>query len=413
MLSFVLLVALAFPTALPRNGVAPAPALPSQGKAKADAPADARPEDEPFLARGLVKDPFGNWVTPEERARFDAGWTRQDLVWIAPDDAARVDQGLWRCGDEWLATAEADRYHAELNRWWIVPSDHFVLMTTCPRSIVPRALEHLEHAWRDLARIYTVYPSEKPRVLLLRSARQYNEFSVGRRTRENPATDLRGMASVHGAYFADFWFDLSRVEEGIIEFNGVGVAFWDQEDETLGRSGPLFLRHAAGLSYAEAIDPSPNALESIASGAEAFERAFWDEKLLPRWFRYGAATYVERYYVDPWAGADLEPTWTRTWSVDNLKNRGGLEKLDTVFELEIGPDDVETGERRLNETGLLVWFLLEGGCAPVDRQFVKVHEALAKWKDDEKNAKDVEKAFTALEKTLKKNEKAIKAFAKL
>ena len=146
--------------------------------------------------------------------------------------------------------------------------------------------------------------------------------------------------------------------------------------------------------------------------AQAFAGGFWDEKKIPSWLRYGAATYVERYFKDSFVGPDGDPLWARKWSLQNLANKGGLDSLDSIFEMRLSPDDHDGSAKRLNQSGLLVAFVLDGECPPVVKAHGKLKAALKAWKKNpSKGASAVTKAVTGLEKAIDKNSKALRAFA--
>lgn len=48
-------------------------------------------EDVPFLAKGLVKDDLGNWVSGEVAQRLKEGYVKQDLEWIPPAEKENIE----------------------------------------------------------------------------------------------------------------------------------------------------------------------------------------------------------------------------------------------------------------------------------------------------------------------------------
>jgi len=364
------------------------------------------PADLIFLERGLTRAEDGTWVTAEEREKLAAGWVRQDTLWIRPDEREQVDQGLWKCGEEWLSLEDANAYHRQLDSWWRIPGERFELWSTCDRDLAQKALLHMDIAYRDLARIFGVHLIERPVVLVLRSPAQYAEFSRGEEG--SFGKNMLGLDSLSGAYFADLW-----VKDG--KFVGAGVAFWNRDDPTEDRFGSLWARHAAGQSFVEAIDSSPEARAKLeAEGRMSFAQAFWGEKLVPGWLRWGAATYVERYFVDGFVAPGEDPLWTRKWSIENIQRLGGLGELDDLFDFRISPDDRDESLRLMNASGLLVAFMIDGDCAPVKKahnRLTSAVELLAK--DPKKGRSALEKATKGLEKALAKNRKALLSFAGL
>jgi len=331
-------------------------------------------EDVPFLEKGLVKDDDGKWVSAEEFKHKKEGWIQQDLEWVPPADKANIDKGLWKCGDKWLSLDEANTFHRELYQWWRIPAEHYSLYTTQDRAFVLEKVKPiLDHAWDDLIKVTGYEPERKPIVVLLRDAEQYQLFAAGDDD-EIPDTDPRGLSSWSYAYFSE----LAAYPRGA-EPMFAGVAYWDPKAQNGDKWGVHAARRALGLAFADALDPSPKALEK-AKKAKKFEReyfdAFHDEKRTPEWLRAGIASYVERYYIDIYVGRDGKNTWAREWSVENIVNKGGLRPLkqlmDPKFVIKAGDD----APKVTNELGLVIAFAVDGKCAPVTEKFKVVQEAL-------------------------------------
>jgi hypothetical protein len=358
------------------------------------------PGDLPYLEKGMKRLEDGRWVSAQEHQRITEGCIRQDLEWVPPSEAANLEKGLWKCGDKWLTEAEANAYHAELGRWWKVPSDHFVVYSTCDRAVVAKIVDECERAYREFNRVLGKSPADKVAVLVLRSADQYNAFGSG----DMGATELRPYSSLHGATIAEIWPDPLR--EGM---TSAGVAYWEAGNPKVEPFGPYFVRHAAAQSLAEALDPSPKKLAVFASGRPAGDpekegAEWWGEKRFPQWFRYGACAYVERYIVDSLVAADGDPDHMKKWSVNNILNKGGLDPVDQILACELSLADVPKSQKLVNEAGLLVSFTLDGKCPPV----TQAHQAL---KDAFKNGKDLKPAFKALEEALTKSSDELQRYA--
>jgi hypothetical protein len=356
--------------------------------------------DVPYLERGMVRDADGNWVSSEEQERLEAGWTRQDLIWVSPDEKANVAAGKWKCGEDWLELKEADEYHKKLGRFWVIPSDHFVTHSTCSREVALRAIGSMEQTFRNLARIFGRSPDRPINVVVLRSADQYGAFAAGDQDAERRPAEGSGLSSVHHAFFADTWFG----EE--FEFMSAGVAYWDASSDAGNSFGPFAVRHAAGHSYVDAVDPSTKAVEALRKSQgqlEGYVDSFWEEKQVPMWFRYGAASFVERYYVDNLVAQGGDPLWARNWALQNLRSRGGLQPLEKIFEFGVTPDDPKTSEMLISQAGFLVAFILDGKCPPVIEKHQAVKQAL-------REGKGGEKAFEALMKVLAKHETEMRKF---
>ena len=360
------------------------------------------PADLPFLQKGWTKDAAGKWVDLESQKKIAEGWVRQDLTWIAPAEAENIAKGLWKCGDKWLSLDEANEYHSEVENWWTITNPRFVLYSTCTRKVSEQALLECERAFKDLVRIYGKTPAQALPVVVLNTRDQYGRFARGETDIQTP--EARPLSSIHGAFMADALAAFTSAGGTL-----PGVAYWDDSSEKERSFGPMYLRHAAGQSYAEALDPSPKALAKLLKGdmdsANSYADDFWAEKQLPEWFRFGAAAYVERYQVNSLVKAGGNPNETREWSVTNITNKGGLDPFDKIFKFEIGVDNQNSG-KLINEAGLMVAFVLDGKCVEVIAKLGALKEAL-------RTNKEVSKAGLALAEEIKKNEAKLRQFAQL
>lgn len=380
------------------------------------------PDARDWLQFGVTQDASGAWVNPttahrvaRERELVAQGCEQQDLAWIPPAEFEAWRKGLWKCGEQWLDQAGADAYHASIATPWVAPSEHFVVVSTLPRADVEWVKFWADATFADLVRVFGVAPGERPTPLDLRGPRrdkptlacfrsiaQYNDFAAGNPAERRAVTELEGFSSVHYAFFAEAYFDAAAEPPC---HRGSGVAFWEKTDPALAPFGQHSIRHAAAQSFVEAIDPSWRALMDAATNGLQ-PQSFWGEKQIPRWLRYGAASYVERWFVDANVGQGGDPKWSRTWALANLKEKGGLEPLDKVFAFALSLDDVAGSARAIHEAGLLVAFVLDGGDAKVGA----AHQA---FKDALKRGRGVKEAATALEKELARARPAIERFAGL
>ena len=357
-------------------------------------------EDLPYLERGLTLNEDGEWVSAEELEKIKAGWQKQDTTWISPEEMPNVEKGLWKCGEKWLTLEKANEYHQDIGKWWIIPTDHFIVYTTCDRDVAMKAIDHMDRAYRDVAKVLGSTPEEPVNVGLFRSLEQYSLFAAG--SEAFPSTDARGLSSVHGAYFADLWFNPEP-----FYLLGAGVGYWDASTENGNLFGVHQARHAAALSLVEAADPSPGALDGIRKKKEpdnAYAQKFWDEKKLPEWFRSGTASYADRYFVDQFVGRGGDPHWARKWSIQNLMSRGGLRPLKQIFDTFLDVNQADDSKKSLIECGLVVSFIIDGKCPPVAEKHGALKRAL-------KTGEGIEKAFKNLQNEVTKNEKALREFA--
>lgn len=358
------------------------------------------PRDLPFLKRGLLRGPLGRWITPAEQRKLESGWQLQDLEWIPPSDVPRVEQGLWKCDDRWLTAAEADRWHGDLPRSWVVPSPHLTVWSTCRRATILGAIEAMESGYRELGRLYGSAPAEPLPVVLLRRAQELKALCFEGIDGFPPA-DGRQLTVQIRSVFAE-----SRLvaEKRRKKWLGSGTAFWDTRTDAGDQRGLHNARMAMGLSFADAMDPSAKAVAKADRKGiyEGFVQDFYGEKRHPAWFRWGAACYASRYYEDS-VSRGGDPWWTRRWSVGEIERLGGMTFLRPAFELD--PAQAGSDCHRLVLTcGLLVAFVLDGGCAPVEAVHGELQAAL-------RAARDPELIFQRLRTEIEDHEPELRAFA--
>jgi hypothetical protein len=369
--------------------------------------------DVPYLRMGWIKQDDGSWADGAELARLERvaqmeadGYERrpEDSVWVSPEDFDKWREGLWKCGDDWVSFEEAEKYHSQIGQWWQRDGEHYTVYSTCDSESVNWAYWWADKTYGDLVKIFGLKPDKKPVVVVLNGLEQYNQFAGGDQALGLPPTENTGHSSVHYAYFAEAWFDLS--DQNTPRYQGSGVGWWDKSDQTFAPFGQYSVRHAAAHSFIEAVDPSWNAVSSIiAAGAQANSLdAFWAEKRVPKWLRYGAAAYVERFFVNDQPGDGEDPLAVRNWALSNLRDKGGLRTLERLFEFNLDPNDIAGSTQLIHEAGLVVAFMLDGECKPV----IDAHQKL---KARLKAGGDTKEAVEDLQTALIKNEKKIRKFA--
>lgn len=363
------------------------------------------PEDLPYLQRGLSKDDKGEWVNLDDQKKLAEGWVKQDLEWISPQEKENIAKGLWKCGDKWLDLDKANDYHAEIFQWWKIPHEgKFVLATTCDRKVAAQIERNLSFAYDDLVKCYGTAPVDPPMVIVLRNQQQYESYAAGDKEEGRNPAETHGLSSVHYAFFSDIGVNPETNE--LLQW---GVSYWDASTDTGPKWGIPATRHAFGQSFAEALDPSTKTMEKTKKDGRFDAKAFWSEKKLPTWFRYGAAGYAERYYVDMSVGAGGDSHYYIKWSIESLLKRGGLPKIADVLEFEPANENADATQTWFNEIGLLMYFMVDGKCAPVTEKLLALQEALKIGKD----AKTFAAAAKALSAELVKHESDLRKFAGL
>lgn len=359
-------------------------------------------ELRPLASRGWEQDrETGQWLTIADKKRLASGWARQDLEWIEPEQAHRRDAGEWRIDGEWLSLEEADRRHARLDAMWCLPSAEIELHSSVDRTTSLRAQSEMIQALSDLERVYGAEPPLPLRVALVHDEEQYDRLAFGAPDGRRLPAHVGRLHVIHSSFFAESWFE--RVD-GKLEFRGMGVGLWDRHVP----HGDLYGRHSArlacGLSYAEALDPSPKAVRrALGEGQSSpkYYAAYQSEKALPSWLRYGGAVYAERYFEDPAVAADGDPWWTRAWSLENLQGRGGLRPLSEVLAFPLDPDERDDGFKLLLEAGLVVAFVLDGGVVEVEEAHAAFRTAMAAGRSPVRSVKQLEQALLGHEAELR------------
>lgn len=367
--------------------------------------------DLPYLRMGWEKSEDGKWLQPgvkerlEREARYKAdGWVQQtDLVWVSPDEVGNWEKGLWKVGDEWMNAADANEYHSKLGQWWTWPSDHFVALTTCTNEEAAWIVWWAEQTYPDLVRFFGVQPEGRTDFMCLDSVAQYNAFAGGDPEAQRPPSESTGWSSMHYAFFAELFVDRASTPP---RYRGMGVCYWDNDDENLRAYGTHAVRHAAAQSFIDRIDPSWGAISAAMSGdgAGADGGAFWSEKKFPMWMRYGAASYVERFFEDRTKDPATEnPLWAREWAFQNIRAVGDIRPVQEILDWTPDGADAAAGAK-IAETGLVVAFILDGGCAPVRNAHAAFKAAL-------KSGEGVAEAIEGLEAAIVENEEKLRAFA--
>lgn len=361
--------------------------------------------DAPFVRLGWSKDENGKWQHPlaklraqKDREMLARECQQQDLEWIDPVEFGQWKQGLWKCGNTWLDLDAANAFHADAEHPWAVASEHFVISTTVDRERVEWCKWYADQTWPELVRLFGVTPGmrpttidllgekgDKPELVVWNSIAQFNKFAA--------VSETDGFSSLHYAYFADGWFDPTVTPPA---YAALGCAYWDNSTKEASAYGQHSIRHAAALSFVEAIDPSWKALGDFAMGMKAkWKTDFWAEKRIPRWLRYGAASYVERWFFDTKAGEGGDPEWARKWARASLKQLGGLRDIGKVFEFKLALADVPGSTRLIHEAGLLTAFILDGGDKNVQRAHEALRQALLSGASTTAAVADLQKALLA------------------
>ena len=313
----------------------------------------------------------GGWVRASDLPAIERGWTRVDGDYLSPEDLEKHSQGLFKCDRYWFDEADANDYHSIVYRWWRIPHEGFVALSTCSRNTTKLALEWMAYTKRDLMRIFGVAPSLPMTVILLRNLEQYNAFGVTRLEEGRVPPDSSGLCSFHYAYPCEQWLDFSVGGE----HPGAACAYWDDRDRAGNYWGPLAVRHAAAHAFIEGIDPSPKAVRAYRRDPMADFPAedFWAEKRLPLWLRYGAAVYCERFFIH---GPATNPHWAPHWSKERIAESGSIGDLETIFACQLSQKEPGRSADLTLRAGLILAFILDGGIQELGAAHASFREAM-------------------------------------
>ena len=294
------------------------------------------------------------------------------LLAAAPQAAPQTapSEDLYPCGEFLFNESDANDYHSRLLRWWKIPQGDFVAYSTCSRKTTLLALQSMDSTRSDLERLFGK-PLPKPAtVILLRSRVQYNAFAATTPEEFGVPPESRGYSAFHYAFPCDQWIDTESGDD----YPGAACAYWDESTEAGNGWGPYATRFAAALAFVEAIDQSPKAIASYRTDLAHFPSdAFWSEKQIPLWLRFGAASYAERFFIEQ--GVE-NPQWARDWSIAELAASGGLDDLSTILACALDRKQFERSRRLTLQAGLLVSFLLDGNNPALDAKHRAFKQAL-------------------------------------
>ena len=361
------------------------------------------PDDVSLLEAGFVRDPEGGqWILSSDLERREQGWVRQDLTWIPPDEVSNIEQGLYKVDDRWMAEEDANDWHSQFSNCWKIPDQGFVLWTTLARKDAERAALELLRVPREFERLLGRMPTRSVPVVLFRDVTQYDEFCNGE---FGPKPEMRWFSRLRQAFLTETWLDVKTNELRV-----VGAGIWDTSDESKWWMGLKASRLAFGLSLIEALDPSPKAIADLGrdpSLDEEFVEAYFAEKSLPDWIRWGVPTYVERYFIDNLIEHGANERWAEDQSLALIHERGGLLPLEQVFAMQLATDTAEarlSSERLIDQSGLLMAFTLDGGCDPV----IQAHHA---FKEAFRAGDKIAEPAKAWEQALAENEEGLRKYA--
>jgi hypothetical protein len=296
----------------------------------------------------------GEPVSKTEKLAFLSGKVRHPRTGelIAAADLEKANQGLFPIEQRWVGLEEANKFHAQLNRPWVLRTKYATLLTTMPLEWFDELKKQVDDSVTKLLPLVgrAPHPAHRPLVGVVANQQEY--VAVG--------TRMGAGDSSYGAFVAEQ--DLQAFQIGL---NGKpAVALWAES------WGPYYVRHAAGLAVVHAF--------AQELGAQ-----------VPAWFARAIGGHVDRFWNPQTIG----------FFGNRFVQGGGLRKLDTWFEKFAITPEMENEEIATNifQAGLLLDFASRGGDDAVTKAMSKVTEAFASG-----DGKELGQAIERLQKDLEK-----------
>jgi hypothetical protein len=301
-------------------------------------------------------------VSRGEKIALSAGMVRHPKTgaFIAEADMAKAEEGMFPLGDdEWGTQEEADRYHAAEQQPWVYRSTYCTVVSNTPLAQILELAQTIDSGIETAQPLFggiEPSPLNRPVIVIARDSDQYRKFG------ENFGDE----GSAYAVFRAINPFEVPGVG------NVRPVVTNDAEGW-----GPYWMRHAAGLAFADAI----------AADLEAE---------LPEWFVRGVAGLCERHYVDGVASF---------FGKQHLE-KGGVKDLDEWFDRFEISGNLENRMLDFNvyQAGLVLAFAMYGGDEDALEAIRAVTDAATK------DGKALTKAVTALQKVLIKREDEIREY---
>lgn len=307
-------------------------------------------EDVEQLKAGKVKYK-DKWVTPIEKERLEKNLILYEGQWISKEDVEKLKQGLFNVGGDWVNKEEADRVHSDWEDPWILKSTHIKLTTNKNYDYAQQILGEGEGIYKLINKLIQVEPLLDESLLNLYVCSTLEEYNnLG-----NAIGDER--SSNYSVFFLE-----DSPEEGPLS---VTYSVGDKEDDIRYTKG--LVRHAIVEQYLRRID---------------------EKGELPDWFIKGQAAKLERFFVKEYI----------SWSLKSLRRVGGFIKTSQYF------DSFAYTEQEIYQAGLLCAYLDSNKVSErVKSSYQKALKAIV-------DKKKISSEFAALEKSLTKDEKNIRAY---
>ena len=300
------------------------------------------------------------WMTPEQRDRQERGLTLHDNEWLSPEEIAKRKENLYHVDDKYVSLEEANQIHSDLTKPWVLEAEYVAVKTNCEYNVgrlvlggannIPGANKTYKQTLQNLGIEVPAEAKPKVPILLISGEEDYN--SIGNQVGD----DQDAQKSSSYSYFC-------HLDPGTGGYVGI-------------------------VNYA--LTPDYTSYMAMQAAAELALRSHEFAEPPPRWFIEGVACCEARFF---------DPRLAK-WSIDGLRNAGGLISLSNYF------DPLAVTNQGILQAGALISYIRSPSADPKVKEAYQAVLAAIKAPKNQ----GLEKAFRALEKTLQANEKKITAY---
>ncbi|MFO0980521.1 MAG: hypothetical protein U1E76_02045 [Planctomycetota bacterium] len=294
------------------------------------------------------------WMTTEQRDRQEKGLALVDHEWLSKEEVEKRKEGKYAFENEWLSLDDANQRHSDLAKPWQFEAEYIALRTNCEHALGKLVLQAANDTYKKtLQGLGVEVPAEaKPRVPIILVANEEEYNSVG----GNVQDEQDAQKSSNYSYFC-------HVDPSTGGYTGI-------------------VTYALSQDYTKFM--------AMQAAAELALRGREFGEPVPRWFVEGVACAEGRFFHDRLV----------KWSLDMLRNAGGLISLNNYF------DPMAMSNQSILQAGLLINYTRS---SEADAKVKEAYQAVLQAFKAAKN-QGLEKAFRALEKSLQQNEKKIQEY---
>ncbi len=307
----------------------------------------------------------GEIVSRDEKKAYSSGKVRHPVTgtFIDQDDLAKANDGQFRVGgSSWGSEAEADKAHNDLENPWLFRTTHTTLISTLPISKIKEISATFDEGIESVQALFSMkQPSPGHRPLVMIAADQDQFITLG--------TQIGGEGSAYDIFIAE------RELSGIGGFEAARPTIMNNHKSWL----LYFTKNAAATAY----------VSGLALDAEAE---------LPLWFVRGVGALASHFQTPGIAA------WFGKQHLAKPNPAQDLKAWFSGYQIS-GEVPRATIDFNIYQAGLVLEFAMRGGNADASKAIQAVTAAFAA-----RDGKAISKTIGALEKTIVKNEEAVRAY---